>query len=218
MLGNVWRPGVLSTIERGLGHDGLPGVRATDRMHRIRRPTPHPTMSADSQIPSPDAWRPERRHMAMALAEARRAAEAGEVPVGAVILRGGTLLAKAHNQVELLKDPTAHAEILAVTQAAAAMGDWRLEGTVLYVTKEPCPMCAGAIVQARIPIVVWGMTDPLRGGACSQFKIFDHPSLNHRVRFVPDFLGEECRELVQAFFRERRAKRPGTTINGFDAG
>lgn len=165
-----------------------------------------------------EGWQPVRRHMEMALSEARRAADAGEVPVGAVILQGTTLLAKAHNQVELLKDPTAHAEILAVTQAAAAIGDWRLSDTVMYVTKEPCPMCAGAIVQARIPIVVWGMTDPLRGGACSLFQIFDHPLLNHRVRHVPDFLGEECKELVQTFFRRRRAGDPKRPVTAPDAG
>lgn len=164
--------------------------------------------------PDEIGWLPLERHMELALAEARRAAEAGEVPVGAVIFQGSTLLAKAHNQVETLKDPTAHAEILALTQAASALGDWRLADTILYVTKEPCPMCAGAIVQARIPIVVWGMTDPLRGGAVSQFTIFDHPTLNHRVRFIPEFLGEESKALVQAFFRNRRKKNPGGATTG----
>ena len=154
-------------------------------------------------LPQPD-WQPDERQMRTALRQAVRAAEAGEVPVGAVILHGTRLVAQAHNQVETLKDPTAHAEILAITQAAAALGDWRLENTVLYVTKEPCPMCAGAIVQARIPIVVWGMTDPLRGGACSLLNVFDNPALNHRVHFVPGVLEEECKALVQSFFRERR--------------
>ena len=95
--------------------------------------------------------------MRLALREAEKAAEAGEVPVGAVIVRDGLLIGKAHNQVELLNDPTAHAEIIAITQAAAATGDWRLTGTTLYVTKEPCPMCAGASVMSRIPAVVFGV-------------------------------------------------------------
>lgn len=159
--------------------------------------------AADGTIP-PD-WQPEERWMRAALRQAVLAAEAGEVPVGAVIVHGARVLAQAFNQVETLKDPTAHAEILAITQAAAALGDWRLAGTVLYVTKEPCPMCAGAIVQARIPVVVWGMTDPLRGGACSLFNLFDNPALNHRVRAIPGLLEDACRSLIQGFFRERRS-------------
>jgi tRNA(adenine34) deaminase len=152
-----------------------------------------------------ESYQPDERYMHLALRQAAEAAEAGEVPVGAVIVRGTSLIAKAHNQVEMLKDPTAHAEIIAITQAAAAIGDWRLEDTVLYVTKEPCPMCAGAIVQARIPIVVWGMTDPARGGARSLFQIFDHPNLNHRVSWIEGVLETESKSLVKAFFKERRA-------------
>ena len=142
--------------------------------------------------------------MRLAIRQAEEAAGAGEVPVGAVMLQGPDLIAKAHNQVEMLKDPTAHAEILAITQAAAALGDWRLADTVLYVTKEPCPMCAGAIIQARIPVVVWGMTDPMRGGAASLFNMFDNPALNHRVRCFTGLMEEECKSLMQSFFRERR--------------
>ena len=145
--------------------------------------------------------------MHLALRQAAEAAEEGEVPVGAVILHGTTLIAKAHNQVEQLKDPTAHAEILAITQAAAALGDWRLEDTVMYVTKEPCTMCAGAIIQARIPVVVWGMTDPQRGGAVSLFNVFDHPALNHRVHYIPECLAEESMVMVKRFFQERRGSR-----------
>ncbi|HPA79124.1 MAG TPA: nucleoside deaminase, partial [Kiritimatiellia bacterium] len=110
---------------------------------------------------------PDILYMRMALRQAEAAAEAGEVPVGAVIVHNGEVIGRAHNQVELLKDPTAHAEILAITQAAQALGDWRLLDTVLYVTKEPCPMCAGAIMLARIPKVIWGVDDPQRGGAVS---------------------------------------------------
>ena len=156
-----------------------------------------------------DSFRaPEERFMKLALEQATRAADAGEIPVGAVIVQGDTLLAKAHNQVELLKDPTAHAEIIAITQAAAALGDWRLLDTVLYVTKEPCPMCAGAIVSARIPLVVWGMTDPRRGGAISLFNMFGNEALNHRPRFRAGVMEEECRRLMLDFFRRRRFKGP----------
>ncbi|MBN1268486.1 MAG: nucleoside deaminase [Kiritimatiellae bacterium] len=148
------------------------------------------------------------KYMRLALKQAVAAAEAGEVPVGAVIIHQGRIIGQAHNQVELLKDPTAHAELIAITQAASALGDWRLTDTVLYVTKEPCPMCAGAIVQARIPLVVWGMTDPLRGGAVSVFNILRHEGLNHRAECVSGVLEEECKALVQAFFRSRRPTSP----------
>jgi tRNA(adenine34) deaminase len=160
---------------------------------------------ATGRTNSADSWAPEERYMRVALQQARHAAEAGEIPVGAVMVHGDVLIAKAHNQVELLKDPTAHAEIIAITQAAAALGDWRLLDTVLYVTKEPCAMCAGAIVNARIPIVVWGMTDPLRGGAQSLFRIFSRPELHHQPQWVSEFLGDECREQMLAFFHARRA-------------
>jgi tRNA(adenine34) deaminase len=149
--------------------------------------------------------------MRLALCEAERAAEAGEVPTGCVIVRPSQhsievsprMLARAHNQTEMLKDPTAHAEILAITQAAAALGDWRLTDTILYVTKEPCAMCAGAIVLARIPLVVWGLSDPKRGGH-SVFSILNHEGLNHRPEIVAGVLESECREMFQAFFREKR--------------
>jgi len=149
-------------------------------------------------------------YMRLALQEAARAAEEGEVPAGCVIVhaaaadRPARLIAKAHNQTEQLKDPTAHAEILAITQAAAALGDWRLGDTVLFVTKEPCPMCAGAIVLARIPTVVFGVPDPLRGGAVSVFQILNHPQLNHRCAVVGGVLEAECRAALQTFFRRRR--------------
>ncbi len=142
--------------------------------------------------------------MAAALQQAARAAEAGEVPVGAVIVRDGRILGRAHNQVEMLKDPTAHAEMIAITQAAAAVGDWRLTETILYVTKEPCPMCAGAIVLARIPLVVFGVADPFRGGAVSVLNILDHPRLNHRAAIIGGVLENECRQLLQGFFETRR--------------
>jgi len=151
-------------------------------------------------------------YMRMALRQAEEAMEAGEVPTGCLIVRfnpgspgcPGRLVGKAHNQVERLKDPTAHAEMLAITQAASAAGDWRLTDTVLYVTKEPCAMCAGAIVLARIPTVVFGATDPRRGGAESVFRILNHPDLNHRCKVISGVLAEECGDLLRGFFRNRR--------------
>jgi len=153
--------------------------------------------------------------MQLALREAKLSAEAGEVPVGAVIVKGGMVIGRAHNQTELLKDPTAHAEMIAITQAAAAVGDWRLTETILYVTKEPCPMCAGAIVLARIPTVVFGVADPQRGGAVSVFTILNHPQLNHRPEIIQGILEEPCRALLQDFFRQKRKShdsRPETSF------
>ena len=142
--------------------------------------------------------------MRQALRQAKLAAEAGEVPVGAVVYNGGELAGQAWNQTRMLKDPTAHAEMLAITQAASAAGDWRLVDSILYVTKEPCPMCAGAIVLARIPLVVWGMSDPLRGGAVSRFQILRTAELNHRSEVLTGVLEEECAALIKEFFRKRR--------------
>lgn len=144
--------------------------------------------------------------MRMALQQAKLAAEAGEVPVGAVVFTGERLTGKAWNQTQLLKDPTAHAEILAITQSASAQGDWRLANSMLYVTKEPCPMCAGAIVLARIPLVVWGMDDPLRGGAVSRFQILQTAELNHRAEVITGVLKAECTAIIQDFFQKRRAE------------
>lgn len=152
-----------------------------------------------------DLLDPHRWFMRKAIHQARLAAEAGEVPVGAVIVREGKVIAQAWNQVEMLKDPTAHAEMIAITQAASAVGDWRLTDATLYVTKEPCPMCAGAIVLARIPTVVWGMSDPLRGGAVSRFNIFKSDTLNHQVDCLTGVLEGDCKEIMQSFFRRRRA-------------
>lgn len=142
--------------------------------------------------------------MRLALRQAKMAAAAGEVPVGAVIYNGDELAGQAWNQTRTLKDPTAHAEIIAITQAAAAAGDWRLTDSILYVTKEPCPMCAGAIVLARIPLVVWGMSDPLRGGAVSRFQILQTAELNHRSEVLTGVLEDECAALIKDFFKKRR--------------
>ena len=148
-------------------------------------------------------------YMRMALREAVAAAEEGEVPIGAIITHPDQgIVGKAHNQVETLKDATAHAEVLAITQACRAVGDWRLDACTLYVTKEPCPMCAGALVFSRMRRVVWGVPDPARGGH-SVFGILDSPSLVHRPECLPGVLEEECRETLVGFFRELR--RPSRT-------
>ena len=144
--------------------------------------------------------------MRQALEEARSAGEEDEVPVGCVIVdpeRG--VIASAHNQKEQLQDPTAHAEMIALTQAAASLGSWRLDRAILYVTLEPCPMCAGAIVQARIPIVVYGCTDPKAGACHTLFSITDDPRLNHRCRVIGGVSGEECAQLLSSFFAAKRA-------------
>lgn len=144
-------------------------------------------------------------YMAHALDQARAAHEEGEVPIGAVIVHEGRIIAEAHNQREALNDPTAHAEMIAITQAAETLQSWRLLDCVLYVTLEPCPMCAGAIVQARIPAVVFGTTDPKAGACQSLFTITTDPRLNHRATVVGGVMMEECRAVLQDFFAEQRA-------------
>jgi tRNA(adenine34) deaminase len=151
--------------------------------------------------------------MRHALQQAAEAAEAGEVPTGCVIVQTsekrdiprGTIIGRAHNQVEMLKDPTAHSEMIAITQASAAIGDFRLTETILYVTKEPCAMCAGAIVLARIPVVVYGASDPKRG-ADSLFNIMNHPNLIHRAKIISGVLRDESLAILVDFFRERRTR------------
>ena len=145
------------------------------------------------------------RWMGLALGEARAAAAEDEVPVGAVIVAGGRVIASGHNQREQLADPTAHAEMIALTQAAASLGSWRLEDCVLYVTLEPCPMCAGAILQARVPCVVWGAADPKAGAAWSLYNIPQDERLNHRCDLVAGVEEEACKSLLEGFFRSRRA-------------
>jgi len=143
--------------------------------------------------------------MRRALAEARQAFDEGEVPVGAIVVHEGRVIAAAHNQREALNDPSAHAEMIAITQAAEALGSWRLLECTLYVTLEPCPMCAGAIVQARIPTVVYGAADP-KGGAChTLYQITTDPRLNHQAAVLGGVLRDECREILQAFFGQQRA-------------
>src|SRR5208283_2630191 len=145
--------------------------------------------------------------MGYALRQAAKAREAGEVPVGAVIVRAGRIIARAFNQVELLKDATAHAEMLALTQAEEIVGDWRLTDCVLYVTKEPCPMCAGAIVHVRLARVVFGVTDPKGGAAGSALNLLQFPGLNHHCEITGGVREPECRALLQTFFADQRREK-----------
>ena len=147
-------------------------------------------------------FRQDEFFMRQALQQAALAVEAGEVPVGAIVVRGQTVIGRAYNQVEMLKDATAHAEMIAITQASAAIGDWRLTDTVLYVTKEPCPMCAGAIALARIDRVVFGASDPQSAGTL------------HAGEIVRGVLEEECRLILQDFFKAARRRAEPTTDNG----
>lgn len=142
--------------------------------------------------------------MREALRQAAKAYETGEVPVGAVIVRAGKIIARAYNQVELLKDATAHAEMLALTQAEAAVGDWRLTDCDLYVTKEPCAMCGGALVHVRIHRVIFGCADLRAGAAGSIINLLQLPSLNHRCEIISGVLQDECVAILQDFFRKRR--------------
>jgi tRNA(adenine34) deaminase len=149
--------------------------------------------------------------MGEALRQAARAFEAEEVPVGVVIVREGRIIARAFNQVELLKDATAHAEMLAITQAEAVVGDWRLTDCTLYVTKEPCPMCAGAIVHVRLARVVFGASDPNGGAAGSALNLLNFPTLNHRCEITSGVREAECRALLQNFFAVKRLKPKNET-------
>ena len=143
--------------------------------------------------------------MRVALEEAARAPAIGEVPIAAVVVREGKILAQAHNYRELWQDPTAHAEVIAIRAAATALGTWRLTETTLYVTVEPCAMCLGAIILARIPRVVFGAKDPKAGACGSVFDFTDEPKLNHRVEVRGGILDQESQALIQHFFRQLRA-------------
>ncbi|NIA20381.1 MAG: tRNA-specific adenosine deaminase [Anaerolineaceae bacterium] len=143
--------------------------------------------------------------MDMALREAAKARQADEVPIGCCIVRNGKTIARAHNQRQMLHDPTAHAEMIAITQAAEAMGDWRLTETALYVTLEPCAMCAGAIVLARIPRVVFGVRDAKAGAVRSLYQLLEDRRLNHTAEVVEGVLPHRCRAILQEFFQHRRS-------------
>jgi tRNA(adenine34) deaminase len=151
----------------------------------------------------------DERYMRMALDAALVAEENGDVPIGTVIVHEGRLVAKAYNQREQLQDPTAHAEIIALTQAASALGLWRLHGCTIYVTLEPCPMCAGALVLARLDRLVYGCPDPKTGACGSLYDIVRDGRLNHRLEVTAGVLADDCGRMLQDFFRVRR-RRNGT--------
>jgi tRNA(adenine34) deaminase len=179
---------------RGSRRNGEPGV------------SPHKPSFHMIDLPLTDPRHPfHLHHMEMALDEAEQGAREDEVPIGAVIvsLEKG-VIAQAHNQREQLCDPTAHAEMIAMTQAAQALRSWRLENCILYVTLEPCPMCAGAVVQARIPYVVYGAIDPKAGACDTLYQIISDSRLNHRAQLVRGVLAERCAALLSDFFAAKR--------------
>ena len=169
--------------------------RATFEVNRV-------ASSGDS---TPDA-QIDRQYMRLALAEAQAAANEDEVPIGAIIVHANRVIAAAHNQREQLHDPTAHAEMIAITQAAGALGDWRLEDCTLYVTLEPCPMCAGAIVLARVARVVYGAADPKAGAVDTLYRLLDDQRLNHRAQVTSGMLADECGAILTRYFQQKRGE------------
>src|ERR671937_2762183 len=161
-------------------------------------------MLPDAIEPSLVSGRDDAHYMERALAQARQAAAIGEVPVGAVLVRDGSVLAEAHNLIETTPDATAHAEMLVLKEAARQLQSWRLERVTLYVTLEPCPMCAGAMVLARIQRLVYGATDPRKGAVDSVYDVLRHQMNNHRVSVTPGVLAEPSSRLLREFFAERR--------------
>ena len=147
----------------------------------------------------------DERFMRLALQEALAAGDDGDVPIGAVVVRAGRVIGRGHNQREKLNDPTAHAEMIALTAASAFVGSWRLDGCTLYVTLEPCPMCAGAIVLARLERLVFGAVDPKAGACTSLYRIPTDERLNHRVEVTAGVLAEDCKAMLQQFFGRQRA-------------
>jgi tRNA(adenine34) deaminase len=175
---------------------------------RFVRELPIENPQFEIRNPQPAIGNPLSPHefwMRQALAEARAAFDENEVPIGAVIVQHDRVIATAHNQRETLRDPTAHAEMIALTQAAESLGSWRLLDCTLYVTLEPCPMCAGAIVQARIPTVVYGAADAKAGACHTLYQITSDPRLNHQATVLGGVLADECRAILQEFFAQQRA-------------
>ena len=147
---------------------------------------------------------PDERYLALALKEALAAFDEGEVPVGAIVVLGGQVIGRGHNRREALGDPTAHAELLAITAAANHLGDWRLEGADIFVTKEPCPMCAGALINGRLARLVFGAWDKQAGCCGSLYQLCRDPRFNHQLEVAGGIMEIECQELLQRFFRRRR--------------
>jgi len=159
--------------------------------------------------------RTDEDYMKLALRQAREAAERDEVPVGAIAVdEAGRVLARAYNQVEMLKDGTAHAEMIALTQAAAGIGDWRLTEVTLYVTKEPCVMCGGAMVNSRLGRLVYGCADPRSGAAGSALNVLELPGMLHSVPCTGGVCADDCREMLQEFFRRRRRESDVKKVGG----
>lgn len=171
-------------------------------MPRRQLPTPEYAFKSEAEVELFD-----REMMGLALGQAREAGALGEVPVGAVIARGGRVIARGHNLRETLNDPTAHAERIAITRAGRALGSWRLDDCWLYVTLEPCAMCAGAIVLARPERLIYGATDPKAGACASLYQLVTDARLNHRVAVTTGILEAECGEILTRFFQERRSSR-----------
>jgi tRNA(adenine34) deaminase len=165
---------------------------------------------AEAELDTPTDVTPVESPMRLALAAAEQAGRSGEVPVGAVVVVRGEVVAVAHNQRECLNDPTAHAEIIALRAAAAALGSWRLVDAELYVTMEPCPMCAGAVVNARVRRLIYGCDDPKAGAVRTLYRLLDDARLNHRVEVVPGVLAAESAALLKSFFS--RLRRPATDL------
>ena len=170
----------------------------------LMKDTPAPPCPFEPIRPS-ELCRDDTYYMAHAFNESLKAWRANEVPIGAVIVFGGAVIARAFNQVESLNDPTAHAEILAITQATGVVGEWRLNGATLYVTKEPCPMCSGATIMARLSRVVYAVPDPKMGCLGGGASIHDLPHLNHRVEVSSGVLEAECKSVLQGYFQRKRA-------------
>lgn len=167
---------------------------------------PAPPCPFEKRYPS-ELQKDDRYFMQLAYNEALEAWKEDEVPIGAIIALGGDVIARAHNRRDSLRDPTAHAEVLAITQAANAIGDWRLNAATLYVTKEPCPMCAGASVMARLGRVVYAVEDPKMGCLGGATDLNTLPGSNHRCELTPGVMATECREVIQAYFQLKRAAK-----------
>ncbi len=176
-------------------------------METQRKPAPECPFA--KRFPSQLA-RDDRFFMELAYNQAIEAWRANEVPIGAVIERGGEIVGAGFNQVESAKDPTAHAEMLAITQAARAIGDWRLNEATLYVTKEPCPMCSGATMMSRLKRVVFAVPDPKMGGLGGLYDVNSYPTINHTLQVSSGVLRDECLELLQAFFHLKRQMCKGS--------
>jgi len=198
------------------GKRGVPvatALRAVGWLAAVKHWTARRAVATTNKMIEPPT---DEHFMREALRMANKALKAGEVPVGAVVVREGKIIGRDYNQVELLKDATAHAEMLALTQAEAAVGDWRLTDCDLYVTKEPCAMCAGALVHTRIRRVIFGCADPVAGAAGSVINLLEMPSLNHRCDVACRVLENECARILMDFFRERRGTR--NEIDPLEAG